>query len=87
MLNNVRTNSTTIKYRKLDSDTSYSIIHVVLVEEHRYNDNESLQQRLHILTEAYCAAIKRGEVFSQVKKIYLAIKRTRAEISQQNKND
>lgn len=71
----------------MNSDTSYSIIHVVLVEEHRYNDNESLQQRLHILTEAYYAAIKRGEMFSEVKKIYMAIKRTKAEINQQNKKD
>lgn len=69
----------------MDSDIAYSIIYVVLVEELRYNDNESLQQRLHILTEAYYAAIKRGEIFSEVKKIYLAIKRIRIEINQQNK--
>lgn len=71
----------------MDSDTSYAIIHVVLVEQYRCNYNESLQQRLHILTEAYYAAIKRGEVFSEVKKIYLAIKRTRVEINEQNKKD
>lgn len=69
----------------MDSDIAYSIIYVVLVEELRYNDNESLQQRLHILTEAYYAGIKRGEIFSEVKKIYLAIKRIRIEINQQNK--
>ncbi|MGN6211175.1 hypothetical protein [Parafilimonas sp.] len=63
----------------MNSDTSGHTINVILVQ-HYHSDKQSLQQRLHILTDAYYAAIKRGEIFSDVKKIYLAIKKTKAAI-------
>jgi len=45
-----------------------------------YKDIEYLQQQLEMLTKIYYAAIKRGEIFEDVKRIYLAMKKTKIEL-------
>ena len=49
-----------------------------------YNDIEYLQLQLEVQTKKYYAAIKRGEVFEEVKRIYLAMKKTKIELEKKS---